>query len=52
MRFLFSYGKDKKAANNVRISDGRLNFSIPLQLGVKDLLIYFDGKPALGYRIQ
>lgn len=48
----FSYGKDKKAANNVIIGDGRLNFSVPLQLGVDTLLIYFDGQPALGYRIQ
>lgn len=48
----FSYGKDKNTANNVEIRDGRLNFSVPLQLGVDTLLIYFDGQPVLGYRIQ
>jgi transglutaminase/protease-like cytokinesis protein 3 len=48
----FSYGGTKGVAKNVEVVGGRLNFSIPLQLGVKTLLIYFDGRPALGYRIQ
>ena len=29
-----------------------LIFSIPLELGVSQLLIYFDDQPALGYKIK
>lgn len=42
----------KYPVNNKEIKDGRLHFSVPLQLGMKNLLIYFDEQPALGYRIQ
>jgi hypothetical protein len=30
----------------------RLAFKIPLEIGVKNLLIYFDEKPALAYIIK
>ena len=42
----------KIAIKKIEVKDGRLHFSVPLQLGMKNLLIYFDDKPALGYRIQ
>ncbi len=42
----------KYPVKNKETKDGRLHFSIPLQLGMKNLLIYFDDQPALGYRIK
>lgn len=48
----YSYGKELKSVQDMVISDGKLTFSVPLELGVNTLLIYFDNEPALGYRIK
>ena len=31
---------------------GSIRFEVPLQLGVERLLIYFDNRPAIGYKIE
>ena len=41
----------KKATKQVQ-DNGLLKFSVPLELGAKQLLIYFDDQPAIGYQIQ
>ncbi len=47
----YNYGTgDKKIENVERLSNG-IKFNVPIALGQENLLIYFDGKPALGYRI-
>jgi hypothetical protein len=48
----YSYGSEKMKVENAEIIEGRLNFSVPLELGVSTLLVYFDDKPALAYKIQ
>ena len=48
----YSYGKEKKAVENLEVTEGRLRFSVPIESNAKTLLIYFDQQPALGYRIQ
>jgi hypothetical protein len=48
----YTYGNEKMKVENAEIIEGRLNFSIPLELGVSTLLVYFDDKPALAYKIQ
>jgi hypothetical protein len=48
----FSYdGKEKTAVKHNMVQD-QLMFEIPVALGVKNLLIYFNEKPALGYVIK
>ncbi|MEZ4874286.1 MAG: transglutaminase domain-containing protein [Flavobacteriaceae bacterium] len=32
--------------------DGIVHFAVPVQIGVASLLIYFDGKPVLGYKVE
>lgn len=48
----YSYGNEEVLVENLEQKEANLEFSIPLQIGVKTLLIYFDGKPALGYRVE
>lgn len=48
----YSFGGEKMKVVNKQNSKGSLQFEVPLQLGVDQLLIYFDDKPALGYRIR
>ncbi|OAB79912.1 transglutaminase domain-containing protein [Cochleicola gelatinilyticus] len=48
----YSYGASKKEVTRIKKEDNRLHFVVPLQIGVENLLIYFDGEPALGYKIQ
>jgi len=48
----YSFGGEKISLKNKEIIEESLCFSVPLQLGVETLLIYFDEKPALGYRIK
>ena len=47
----FSFGNELQ---DIHFSEenNELVFSIPIELGVSQLLIYFDGKPALGYKIK
>lgn len=47
----YSYGGEKKKVDTVQA--GKMTaFSVPIELGGKHLLIYFNDKPALGYRIE
>jgi hypothetical protein len=48
----YSYGKEKRVIDKVEKSEGRIKFSVPLELGVENLLIYFDDEPALGYKMK
>ena len=48
----YTYGTEKVKVENAEIIEGRLNFSVPLELGVSTLLVYFDDKPALAYKIE
>lgn len=50
----YSFGNSKITleSNQVEKFENETVFSIPLELGVDKLLIYFDGKPALGYLIK
>ncbi|MEL6810193.1 MAG: transglutaminase-like domain-containing protein [Bacteroidota bacterium] len=50
-RITYSFGSEKKTVAFLR-QDGFLEFHIPLKLGSRQLLIYFDGKPAMGYKIE
>ncbi|NND62689.1 MAG: hypothetical protein HKN48_05800 [Flavobacteriaceae bacterium] len=47
----YSFGKDK---NQVEFStdNDEILFKVPLELGSKWLLIYYDDQPALGYKID
>ena len=47
----YSFGNEKKAITFSEM-EGGIRFSIPVQLGKENLLIYFDDKPALGYKIE
>ncbi|MDC8002878.1 transglutaminase domain-containing protein [Aureisphaera galaxeae] len=48
--YSYTLGKEVKEAE---ISKGdTLDFSIPIELGSENLLIYFNDKPALGYKIK
>lgn len=47
----FSYGNENENVESV-LEEGRLKFSIPLELGRDHLLIYFNDKPALGFKIE
>lgn len=47
----YSFGNEKREVD-ASLTDGLLNFSIPIQLGEQQLLIYFDEKPALAYLIK
>jgi len=48
----YSYGNGEFPVKKIEQKEALLEFSIPLQLGAKTLLIYFDDKPALGYQIE
>jgi len=47
----YTYGADKKNLEFTE-TDGAISFVVPIELGKENLLIYFDNKPALGYRIK
>ncbi len=48
----YSYGDEINSIEKTETIDGRLHFSIPLESKKETLLIYFDARPALGYRIE
>lgn len=48
----YSYGKEILPVQKLQSGNGVTTFSIPLELGVESLLLYFNDKPALGYKIQ
>ncbi len=47
----YSFENEKKAITFSEM-EGGIKFSIPIQLGKENLLIYFDDKPALGYKVK
>lgn len=48
----YSYGMEEVAIEKVVQEDGTLKFGVPIELGQRQLLIYLDGKPALGYTLK
>ncbi len=48
----YSYGTKIVAIEKVEREENRIIFNVPLSIGAKTLLVYFDGKPALGYKIN
>jgi len=47
----YSYGKEKETVQ-FTVENEAIQFEVPIVLGKKHLLIYFDDKPALGYRVK
>jgi len=48
----YSYGSEIISIDKIEFNDGRLHFNVPLESRKETLLIYFDERPALGYRIK
>ncbi|MBV1924340.1 MAG: hypothetical protein KUG68_09980 [Flavobacteriaceae bacterium] len=48
----YSYGEETIPLEDFTFEDEVLTFNIPLQIGIKILLIYFDDQPAIGYVIK
>lgn len=48
----YSYGIETLHVTKMKIVDDALEFSVPIELGGTTLLIYFDGEPAIGYKIK
>ena len=48
----YAYDQEIFPLENFKVEDGELTFNIPLQIGIKRILIYFDDQPALGYVIK
>lgn len=47
----YSYGKEKETVQ-FTLEDDTIQFEVPIVLGKDHLLIYFDDKPALGYKVK
>ncbi|GER60432.1 hypothetical protein ULMA_25400 [Patiriisocius marinus] len=50
----YSFGNETFVldSSSVESFDNETTFTIPLTLGIDKLLVYFDGKPALGYLVN
>lgn len=48
----YSYGLEIFSIDEIEREADRIKFNVPLAIGAKNLLVYFDGKPALGYKIN
>ncbi|SRX73395.1 transglutaminase domain-containing protein [Aequorivita antarctica] len=48
----YSYGTEMIFIEEIEREANRIKFNVPLIIGAKTLLVYFDGKPALGYKIN
>ena len=48
----YSYGTEIIPVEKIENTKHQIEFSVPLQLGVTRLIIYFDDEPALGYKIK
>ena len=46
----FGYGPNKQELQ-FEVKEGVVHFIVPVQMGHDSLLIYFDGKPILGYKV-
>jgi len=51
-KITYSFGNEILPVIKLNQKEYSIEFSVPLQIGAKTLLIYFDGQPALGYRIE
>jgi hypothetical protein len=47
----FTYGYEKTPVDTSE-ENGLLKFTVPFELGQENLLIYFNDKPALAYKIR
>lgn len=47
----YGYGVQKESVL-FREKDGVIHFTVPVQMGHTSLLIYFDDKPVLGYKVE
>ena len=48
----YSFGDEQQEVTRIEYQENGIQFTVPLRIGVENLLIYFDGEPALGYKIQ
>lgn len=48
----YTYNSDKQPVQKQETVGNRTRFTVPLELGAETLLIYFDDKPALGFKIR
>ena len=48
----YSYGEKIKKISRIDYTEKGIKFEIPLELGADQLLIYFDDKPAIGYKVK
>ncbi|MAN58843.1 MAG: hypothetical protein CMC08_03285 [Flavobacteriaceae bacterium] len=48
----FSFGNKKQVVEDFEISEATARFTVPIQLGAEHLVLYFDGEPALAYKID
>jgi len=48
----YSYGSEIISIEEIEREPDRIKFNVPLIIGAKTLLIYFNEKPALGYKIN
>jgi len=48
----YSYEFEEIKIDTIEKEGNTLTFSVPIVLSVRNLLIYFDGKPALGYKLK
>jgi hypothetical protein len=51
VKVAYSYGGEKVEIDSEG-ENGLLRFSIPYELGQQNLLIYFNDKPALAYKVK
>lgn len=51
-RISYSYGDEVILINEFTTDANAVEFTIPIEMGRSNLLIYFDDKPALGYKIK
>lgn len=50
-KITYDFGNNRRRVKHQQ-QQGTLVFQVPLSLGSEQLIIYFDGKPALAYKIQ
>ena len=48
----YSYGNEMVFITDIEREADRIKFNVPLTIGAKTLLVFFDGKPTLGYKIN
>lgn len=48
----YSYGTEIISIEEIEREADQIKFNVPLIIGTKTLLVYFDGQPALGYKIN